>query len=171
MLELVYTIISLVASWKLYQKIGRKGWEGIIPIYNTYVLMDVLYGKGWKVILFLIPIYNIYLIFKVYIDLAHRFHQGTGFGVGLALLYPIFAAVLSFGSAVYGDGSCAQKGTDPISETIDSAAGFVSDAFSGKPRRDPDALKKLEQLKNLRDSGVLTEEEYQKMKDELKERI
>ena len=171
MLEFVFTIISLVASWRLYQKMGRKGWEGIIPIYNTYVLMDVLYGKGWKVVLFLIPIYNIYLAFKTYIDLAHRFHQGTGFGVGLTLLYPIFAAILAFGNAAYGDGSQAQKGADPISETIDSAAEFVSDAFSGKPRRDPDALKKLEQLKNLRDSGVLSEEEYQKMREDLIERI
>ena len=58
-----------------------------------------------------------------------------------------------------------------ISETINSDAGFVSDAFSGKTRRNRDALKKLEQLKILRDSGVLTEEEYQKMKDDLKERF
>ena len=65
----------------------------------------------------------------------------------------------------------ASTGADPISETIDSAADFVSGAFSGKPRRDPDALKKLEQLKNLRDSGVLSEEEYEKMKADLMERF
>ena len=171
MLETVVTILSLAAAWRLFQKMGRKGWEGIIPIYNTYVLFEELYGNGWRMLLFLIPLYNIYLAFKVNIDLAHKFHQGTGFGVGLTLIYPIFACILAFGNAVYGDGSQASTGADPISETIDSAADFVSGAFSGKPRRDPDALKKLEQLKNLRDSGVLSEEEYEKMKADLMERF
>ena len=121
----------------------------------------------------LIPIYNIYLIFKINIDLAHEFGMSTGFGVGLTLLFPIFACILAFGKAIYRDGSQETSGDDPISETINSAAAFVSNAVAGagKPRRDPDALKKLEQLKNLKDSGVLSEEEYEKMKADLMERI
>ena len=87
----------------------------------------------------------------------------------MTLIYPIFGAILAFGSAVYGDGRRARKGDDPVSETIDSAASFVSDAFSGKARRDSEALDKLEKLKNLRDTGVLSEEEYEKMKIELLE--
>ena len=171
MLELVISILSLAASWRIFQKMGRKGWEGIIPIYSSYVLMEELYGNGWRILLFLIPLYNIYLIFRVNIDLANKFHQGAGFGIGLALLYPVFACILAFGNAVCGDGSQEEKGTDPISETIDSAADFVSGAFSGKPRRDPDALQKLEQLKKLKDSGVLSEEEYEKMKADLMDRF
>ena len=171
MLELLVTIISLAASWRIFQKMGRNGWEGIIPLYNTYVLFEELYGNGWRMLLLLIPLYNIYLAFKLNVDLADRFHQGVGFGVGLTLLYPVFGCILAFGNAVYEDGSQANSGTDPISETIDSAANFVSGAFSGKPRRDPEALNKLEQLKNLRDSGVLSEEEYQKMKADLMDRF
>lgn len=37
-LELIATILSLVGSWMVYKKMGRQGWEGIVPIYNTYVL-------------------------------------------------------------------------------------------------------------------------------------
>jgi hypothetical protein len=90
-----------------------------------------------------------------------------GFGIGLVFLFPIFGAILAFGKAVFRDGSYEKRGDDPISETIDSAAGFVSNAFNGTPKRDPDALEKLEKLKNLHDSGVLSDEEYQKMKEEL----
>ena len=121
-MEFVITVLTLAASWRIFQKMGRKGWEGIIPIYNTYVLFDELYGNGWKMLLMLIPIYNIYLIFKVNIDLAHAFHQGTGFGVGMTILNPIFSCILGFGKAVYGDGSRADDGDDPISETLNSAA-------------------------------------------------
>ena len=60
MLELVVTIITFAASWRIFQKMGRKGWEGIIPLYNTYVLFEELYGNGWRMLLMLIPIYNIY---------------------------------------------------------------------------------------------------------------
>jgi len=100
---LVYFILILVSQWRVYKKMGRKGWEGIIPIYNTFVLFKVLYGNGWRFLLFLIPIYDIYLFFKVNIDLARSFRKGVGFGLGLAFLAPIFNMILGFGSAVYDD--------------------------------------------------------------------
>ena len=131
-IELLFVVLALAASWVMYQKMGRKGWEGIIPYYNTYVLMKELYGNGWRMLLFLIPFYNIYLCFKVYIDLAHCFHYSTGFGVGLTLLFPVFGSILAFGNSVYGDGSKATKSDDPITETINSAANFVADQFSKK---------------------------------------
>lgn len=170
-MEFIISVVTLAAAWRIYQKMGRKGWEGIIPLYNIYVMMEELYGYGWRMLLFLIPFYNIYLTFKVNIDLAARFHQGVGFGVGLTLLNPVFSIILGFGKFIYEDGSQEESGSDPISETIDSASNFVSGAFSGKPRRDPDALNKLEQLQKLRDAGVLSEEEYQKMKADLMDRI
>lgn len=69
-LELIATILSLVGSWMVYKKMGRQGWEGIVPIYNTYVLCQELYGNGWKFLLLLIPFYNIYFGIKMMIDLA-----------------------------------------------------------------------------------------------------
>lgn len=169
-MELLITVLLFVANWLIYQKMGRKGWESLIPIYNMYVHFEAIYGDGWKFLLMFIPIYNIYVMFKLYIDMAHRFHQSTAFGVGLTLVYPVFAAILAFGNAVFDDGSRAVKGDDPISETIDSAASFVSDAFSGK-KRDPEALNKLEQLKKMHDDGILSDAEYEKMKKDIMDRV
>lgn len=59
-LELIVTILTLAASWRIFQKMGRRGWECIVPFYNTYVLFEELYGNGWRMLLILIPIYNIY---------------------------------------------------------------------------------------------------------------
>lgn len=77
-LELIATILSLVGSWMVYKKMGRQGWEGIVPIYNTYVLCQELYGNGWKFLLLLIPFYNIYFGIKMMIDLAKAFNLGGG---------------------------------------------------------------------------------------------
>lgn len=38
MLGLIYLLIvvlMLVSMWKIFEKAGRQGWEGIIPIYNV----------------------------------------------------------------------------------------------------------------------------------------
>ena len=94
-------IISLVATWMLFVKMGRAGWEGIIPLYNTYVLFKELYGNGWKMLLLLIPLYNIYVAIKFNIDLAHAFGKTTGFGIGLIFLNTIFMCILGFDSSTY----------------------------------------------------------------------
>ena len=32
---LLIVVLLLVSMWKVYEKAGRQGWEGIIPIYNA----------------------------------------------------------------------------------------------------------------------------------------
>ena len=101
MLGLIITLISLVAGWKIYMKMGRKGWEGIIPVYGMYVLCKELYGKGWKFLLFLVPLYNIYFGIKLYIDWAKAFNKSTGFAIGMLFLPVVFMLILAFGDAQY----------------------------------------------------------------------
>ena len=86
MIQIIAAILSMAGSWMVYKKMGRQGWEGIVPIYNTYVLCQELYGNGWKFLLLLIPFYNIYFAIKMMIDLAKAFNLGAGFGIGLLLL-------------------------------------------------------------------------------------
>ena len=69
LLEIIGAILSMVGSWMIFKKMGRQGWEGIVPIYSTYVLCKVLYGNGWKFLLLLIPFYNIYFAIKMMVDL------------------------------------------------------------------------------------------------------
>lgn len=40
-LEILATILILIADWQLFKKMGREGWEGIIPLYNNYVFAYV----------------------------------------------------------------------------------------------------------------------------------
>ncbi|MDE7245937.1 MAG: hypothetical protein K2O18_18450 [Oscillospiraceae bacterium] len=108
MLSLIVSIIVAAAQWQYFKKMGHEGWEGIIPIYSTYVIFQELYGNGWRMLLLLIPLFNIFVIFKLNIDLAHAFNLNTGFGIGLTLLAPIFSCILGFGSSIYRDGSMAR---------------------------------------------------------------
>lgn len=33
-LELIIGILTLVAEWMIFKKMGRQGWEGIVPFYT-----------------------------------------------------------------------------------------------------------------------------------------
>lgn len=109
-LSLAIMVVTLVANWRIFEKMGRKGWESIIPFYNTYVQFELLYNKGAKMFLMLIPFYGIYIMIKFYIDLAHAFNQNTSFGWGLVLVNTVFVCILAFGQAEYLDGSHALTG-------------------------------------------------------------
>ena len=128
LITMVFYVLWLAANWKLYQKMGRHGWESIIPGYNMYVLFQELYGNGWRVFMLLIPFYSIYVAIKLYIDLAKRFGKNGGYGVGLLFLgptFPIFTTMLAFGSAKYMDGSKAKAETDVVSNVINNVASGI----------------------------------------------
>lgn len=169
MVGLILTIFVMAGSWRMFQKMGQPGWAAIVPFYNTYVVCETLYGSGWKMLLFLIPLYNIYYGFRVGIDLARGFNQGTGYGIGLTLLSVVFVPLTGFGSAVWGDGTQAAWSDDVISRTLDD----ISDKMNGtgpaageqehrasQEREDREVLRMLRELEELRQAGVLTDEEF-----------
>lgn len=96
-------LVMLISMWKVFKKAGKPGWASIIPIYNIYTMIQIAKLPTYYLLLFMIPIANIYAMFKIYIELAHKFNKSTGFGVGLIFLSVIFFPMLAFGDATYED--------------------------------------------------------------------
>jgi hypothetical protein len=65
------------------------------------VMLQIAKKPVWWIILFFIPIVGLVIAILVAIEIAKRFNQGAGFGVGMALLPFIFYPMLGFGSATY----------------------------------------------------------------------
>lgn len=170
--SIIATVLSCIASWMLFKKMGRQGWEGIVPFYNNYVLCEVLYGNGWKFLLMMVPVYNIYFIIKLNIDWAHGFHKSTGFAVGMLLLPYIFQLIMALDSKIYfGDGSFANNTPDLLTNAVEKTKDFTASVATPRQQRDDSALEKLCKLSELRDKGVITEEEFNKKKEELLNKI
>lgn len=108
---LVLSILMIISNWKIYKKAGEHGWASIIPVYNIVVLLEICDLPLWYIILFMIPIVNIYVIFKIYIELAHKFGKSTGFGVLTVFFSVICLPILAFGKSVY------QKNNDNENDT------------------------------------------------------
>lgn len=98
---IVISVLLIVGLWKLFVKAGEPGWAAIVPFYNNYVLFKIAMGNGWLFLLCLIPCVGAIAPFVAYFMLAKKFGKGTGFGVGLVLLTPIFLLMLAFGDAQY----------------------------------------------------------------------
>lgn len=107
LIQLAVFIVVIAGGWKTFAKAGQPGWAVIIPIYNIYVLTQIAGRPWWWLLLFLVPIVNVVIAIIMSIDVARKFGQSTGFGIGLALLGFIFYPILGFGSATYQGGATA----------------------------------------------------------------
>ena len=114
---LAIIIFMIVVKWKMYENAGKPGWASIVPVYSTIVLFDIIGYKWYYIFLLLlggVPVIGgvALMLFTISysIKLAKSFGQSTGFGIGLALVNPIFVAIIAFdkdikyvGQSVNGD--------------------------------------------------------------------
>lgn len=98
---LAILVLVLASFWQVFVKAGRQGWEGIIPIYNCYILLQIVNKPVWWLILMFIPIANIIVGFLLSMALAEKFGKSTGFALGLFFLPFIFYPILAFGDCQY----------------------------------------------------------------------
>lgn len=101
-------VIGLVINYKLFKKLGLKGWQGLIPIYSTFVRTKFLTSNStlaWLVILSVlfiwIPILNVFIItFMLVIDLYSTVLLTKGFNknfwVTILLNSPLGIFVLGY---------------------------------------------------------------------------
>ncbi len=101
LLMLGLSIFIIAGVWKAFAKAGKPGWACLVPIYNVIVMLEMARKPVWWIILFLIPFVQLVVAIIVYIEIAKNFGKGAGFGIGLALLSPIFWPILGFGDAQY----------------------------------------------------------------------
>ncbi len=104
-------VVMLATIWRIFSKAGEAGWKCLLPIYGAVVFQRILGRPGWWVVLLFIPVVNIVISLVECFDLARVFGKGTGYGLGLVFLGPIFAMALAFGPAEYvgPDGKPARK--------------------------------------------------------------
>jgi hypothetical protein len=101
LIQLAIAVAMIAGLWKVFTKAGHPGWAAIVPIYNMIVMLQIANKPIWWIILFFIPIVNIVIAILVAIEIAKRFNQGAGFGIGMVLLPFVFYPMLGFGSATY----------------------------------------------------------------------
>lgn len=107
--------VAILASWKIFTKAGQAGWKSLIPIYNTFVLLQIVGRPGWWLLLFLIPGVNFIISLIVSIDLGKSFNKSAGFSVVMLWFLSLIGyCVLAFSEDAYvGPGGVAVATPNP----------------------------------------------------------
>jgi hypothetical protein len=101
LIQLAILVAVFVSLWKLFVKAGHPGWAGIVPIYNLYILTQIVGRPWWWLILMIIPLVGLIFAIIVTNDLSKSFGKGIGYTLGLIFLPFIFYPLLAFGPAQY----------------------------------------------------------------------
>ena len=82
----------------IFMKCNKKWWYSLIPIFNLFVLADIVYKKKWLGIILLIPIVGQIFLLVIMYKIATNFkYSGL-----LAIIFPvIYIPLMGFGSRLY----------------------------------------------------------------------
>ena len=125
---LVASIFQIVGMWTTFKKCGKKGWEAIIPYYNTWTLIEIS-GCKWWYFLILIgtsilslninfdfnensqvsinmldgigTLINYFIMYSVNYNIAKKFNKDRVYAIGLTLIPFVFYPMLGLGKSIY----------------------------------------------------------------------
>jgi hypothetical protein len=107
---LVFTFVSIIVFWKVFEKGGKPGWAAIIPIYRDVVLLQMVGRPVWWIVLLYLPVVgSVIRIIVFYFDLAKVFNRSAGFAIGLWFLNPIFMIIMAFDESIQYKGPIAGR--------------------------------------------------------------
>ena len=127
----VLWLLTAIARWRTFNKMGEHGWKAFIPFYGYYVIFKKCWSKNAAVnyicttivyIFFQAGVYKssdqtieilcsiaeliiavelLYLTVRINFRMSRAFGHGFWFGLGMWLLPFIFTFVLGFGKSEY----------------------------------------------------------------------
>jgi hypothetical protein len=104
----VLAVLSIIGMWKMFVKAGKPGWAALLPIYNTYILLQIAGKPAWWLLFLLlsfIPLLGFFIALGfsvvVGIEVAKRFGKSEAFGAILCGLLGIGYLIIGFGDARY----------------------------------------------------------------------
>lgn len=123
----VWTALALSA---VFRKAGEEGWKAWVPVLNVVILLQLGGLSGWLVLLALIPVAGALALWVVQVIACYRINLAFGHGAGMtvlaALLFPVWATVLGFGSARWlgAEGETVPGARRSTAVPADAADGF-----------------------------------------------
>jgi len=94
MIALVLFILPAIGAYLLFKKAGVPGWKGLIPVYNTFVMLEISKRPIYWFFFQFIPVVGWFISLGIYIEFIktfgkYRFYQHalTVFSLGLYFLF------------------------------------------------------------------------------------
>ena len=98
---LVLIIFAFACWWKLNQKMSRKGWVCLIPVYNILCLFEDIFGNKLYALLLLVPIINIITFFLLFYRIGEAFNKSLRYKILMLFMPYILIPILAFDDSKY----------------------------------------------------------------------
>lgn len=83
-----FTVVAILAQWRLYDKADQPGYAAIVPVWNLIVFLRIAGRPAKHAWLFLIPIYGqLYFMPKVWIEVVQSFGKRSTLDYVLAIAF------------------------------------------------------------------------------------
>lgn len=133
---IAFYVWCALALGAVFAKSGEPHWKAWVPFVNLFTLFVLGGIPGWWVLLLLVPGAGAVAVWVLMIAAAHRIGLSFGYGGGMtvlaAVLFPVWATVLGFGSARWiGREGRRRRGADP--QTVTYGTGPVGRTSSMPP--------------------------------------
>ena len=130
-ISVVLWLLVAAARWRMFTKMGEKGWKAFVPFYGLYIMYAKCWSTkaAWNCILgifvsalfefgafktngeiatilcsigeLIVAVYMLYLSVRINFRVAKAFGHGAAFGFGLWLFPYIFTFIIGFGKSEY----------------------------------------------------------------------
>jgi signal peptidase I len=81
-------ILCLAGYWNLFKKAGRPGWEALIPVYSSYIMLKLSDRPAWWLFWLFIPVFNVIVGIGIYMDFVKSYGKFTIRQQAAAILLP-----------------------------------------------------------------------------------
>lgn len=107
----IYLIVNIIATWKVFKKAGRNGWESIVPIYSYWVLTEIAGLNWWWFLLLIIDVAfkfeiegltlainlcGFFASFNCYYNIARKFGKNKKTSIFAGMFPFIFILIFGF---------------------------------------------------------------------------
>lgn len=103
-ITMLVVVVCMIFMCKVHSKMGLPWWSALVPVYNSYVLLEKMGFNPLFSLLLLVPFANFVALILLLIA-AYRMMECFGYGIGLYLVYffltPVALGILAFGSCQY----------------------------------------------------------------------
>ena len=72
-LLIIWVILPSIGFYGMFQKAGMEGWKGVIPLYNSWCMVEKMQLKKIWFFLQLVPVVGFFITFWIYIKFVEHF--------------------------------------------------------------------------------------------------
>lgn len=87
-LFIIFSLLSLVGLWKIFEKAGQPGWYVLVPFFNFYIWLKIVKKPLWWYIFLLIPFINVFMILLLIVETVKCFKKFTLWEQALGVIFP-----------------------------------------------------------------------------------